>query len=343
LELNGKEAETIRRAVHLFVHERKGSTEIFRMLNAEGRPSRGGPGRTQRTTWSTSKVKQLLARSDHLAGTWTYRSRGVGHPKDVNGPPIQMQIPPLLSEGELAALHVRLAETSRPIVGPGSRPPYLLARRITTPHGTPMHGNWRKYRATAHYMCGHTQRANGWPRCGCHSIEVTALDDVVWRSITERLLDIVCGGDYPGDLPHLGRSPASAATATGDSIDRVEWVWRIATGARDAVASGEAALRHRIVELLDVHVHVTGWHVCPTCAGKGWLPDRRALPKVRVRPPDERMQPLKCPICHAYNHLPDVEVSGMLPALAAQAPPGRHGTPFRVVSSVGEAVSRLAR
>ena len=177
LELDKKEVETIRRAVHLFVDERKGSTEIFRTLNAEGRPSRGGPGRTQRTTWSTSKVKQLLSRSDYWAGTWTYRSRSIGHPKNVKGPPIQIRIPPLLSEAELAALRVRLAETSTPKFGRGSRDPYLLSRRITSPHGTPMYGSWRKYRATAHYMCGHTQQTSGWPRCGCHNIEVTALDD----------------------------------------------------------------------------------------------------------------------------------------------------------------------
>ena len=39
---------------------------------------------------------------------------------------------------------------------------------------------------------------------------------------------------------------------------------------------------------------------------------------MKVRPPGERMQPLKCPTCHAYKHLPDIEVSGMLPALSTQ-------------------------
>jgi DNA invertase Pin-like site-specific DNA recombinase len=149
LELDETEAATIRRAVDLFVHERKGSTQTFRMLNAEGRPSRGGPGRTLRTTWSATKVKNLLAWSDYFAGTWTYRSRSIGHPKNVGGPPVAMQIPPLLSEAEVAALRVRLAETSTPKFGHGDRGPYLLSRRITSPHGTPMYGSWRKQRATA--------------------------------------------------------------------------------------------------------------------------------------------------------------------------------------------------
>ena len=113
-------------------------------------------------------------------------------------------------------------------------------------------------------------------------------------------------------------------------------MWRIATGVRDVVARGEQALRQRIVELLDVRVHVTGWHTCPTCAGKGWLPDPRALPKVKVRPPGERMQALKCPTCHAYKHLPDIEVSGTLPALSTQTPTVGRGTPFRIVSSLEE-------
>ena len=120
-------------------------------------------------------------------------------------------------------------------------------------------------------------------------------------------------------------------------------MWRIATGVRDVVARGEQALRQRIVELLDVRVQVTAWRTCPTCAGKGWLPDPRALPKVKVRPPGERMQPLKCPRCHAYKHLPDIEVSGMLPALSAQAPAVGRGTPFRIVSSLERRSGRFGR
>jgi len=137
LELDKREVDTIRRAVHLFVTERRSSTEIFRILNAEARPSRGGPGRPERTTWSASKVKQLLARSDHWAGTWTFRSRSIGHPKDVKGPPMQMPIPPLLSVSELDTVRGRLAETSTPKFA--QRPPerYLLSRRIMTPHGAP--------------------------------------------------------------------------------------------------------------------------------------------------------------------------------------------------------------
>ena len=260
----------------------------------------------------------------------------------MKGPPIEIRIPPLLSETELAALRVRLAETSTSMFGPGRRDPYLLSRRITSPHGTPMYGSWRKQRATAHYMCGHTQQASGWPRCDCHNTQVTALDDMVWRSITDRLLDdIVCdgagaSGAHLGDSPVLERRNADEVTGSGATIDRFEGVWRIATGVRDVVARGDQALRQRIVELLDVRVHVTGWHTCQTCVGKGWLPDPRALPKVKVRPQGEHMQALKCPTCDAYKHLPDIEVSGTLPALPAQASSVGRGTPFRIVLPPGE-------
>jgi hypothetical protein len=97
-------------------------------------------------------------------------------------------------------------------------------------------------------------------------------------------------------------------------------MWRITTGVRDAVARGGQALRQRIAELLDARIQVTGWHTCPTCVGNGWLPDPRALPNVKVRPPGERMQALKCPTCHAYKQLPDIEVTGTLPALSTQTP-----------------------
>jgi hypothetical protein len=51
-----------------------------------------------------------------------------------------------------------------------------------------MSDNWRRQRKSAHYMCGHTA-GERLARCDCHSIEVEALDDRGWRTITEQLLD----------------------------------------------------------------------------------------------------------------------------------------------------------
>jgi hypothetical protein len=253
LEIDNKEAVTIRRAVELFVTERKTSTEIFQILNAERRPSRGGPGRTERHTWSASKVKQMLGRSDHWGGTWTFRSGSTGHPKNVLGPPVSMPIPPMLSPGEHEAMKDRLAKTSATWGGTHVGDPYLLAGRIRSPHGTPMRGNWRKYRTTAYYMCGHTEKANGWPRCACRTIQVELLDDLVWNTITTEVLTPAESPDRLGDLLHL------------------------TTGLRDAVARGDTAVRHRVVALLDVRVQVIGWHTCPTCAGKGLVPRPQPL------------------------------------------------------------------
>jgi DNA invertase Pin-like site-specific DNA recombinase len=305
LEIDKNEAATIRRAVELFVTERKTSTEIFQILNAERRPSRGGPDRTDRHTWSASKVKQMLARSDHWGGTWTFRSGGTGHPKNVLGPPVSMPIPPMLSAAEHDALKARLAETSATWGGTHVGDPYLLAGRIRAPHGTPMRGNWRKYRTSAYYMCGHTEKNNGSPRCACRTIQVELLDDLVWHTITTEVL------------------------APAESPDRLGDLLRLTTGLRDAVARGDTALRHRVVAILDVQVQVIGWRTCPTCAGKGWLPDPKRLPKLKKRRDGPRMWAQKCPQCRGYRHVAEVKVTGVLPPMPEPSPTTIGGTPFR--------------
>ena len=339
LELDKNEAETIRRAVHLFVDERRGSTEIFRTLNAEGRPSRGGPGRTQRTTWSTSKVKQLLSRSDSWAGTWTYRSRSIGHPKNVNGPPIQMRIPPLLSAAELTALRVRLAETSTPRFGPGSRDPYLLSRRVTSPHGTPMYGSWRKQRATAHYMCGHTQETSGWPRCGCHTIEVTALDDLVWQSITDRLLD-----DIVGDADDTSRVDLSDSANAGTPHRR----WgnrhrRHRRPSRTGVAHRDRCARRRRARRPGFAPANRRTTRCPRTRQRlAHLPDLRRQGLVARPPRPAQGEGPPTGRTHASTEVPHVSrlqapprhrSTGILPALSTQTPTVGPGTPFRIVTS----------
>lgn len=264
----------------------------------------------------------MLARSDHWAGTWMFRSRGVGHPKNVLGPPVATSIPPMLTEREFAALQTRLAETTSTWGGTHVADPYLLAGRIRSPHGTPMRGNWRKYRSTAYYMCGHTQKSSGWPRCECRTIQVDLLDELVWQTLAQQLIDT---GSPHDDISRFG---AATSAVSQDAATRALDLVRIATLLREAVVSSETSIRRRVIALLDVKVQVLGWRTCPTCNGKGWLPDPNRLPKLKTRRTGPRMWPQKCPECRGYRHVAEVEIAGVLPVLQQPTPTPDRGTPF---------------
>ena len=102
-------------------------------------------------------------------------------------------------------------------------------------------------------------------------------------------------------------------------------MWELAAQAAAALDASDPATRRRLVDLLDVRVQVTGWHVCETCAGKGKLRD--------PRPQGERRHGntgLNCPTCHGHKWVPAVTVSGVIPVPSVQSQPDI-AVPFRVV------------
>lgn len=106
--------------------------------------------------------------------------------------------------------------------------------------------------------------------------------------------------------------------------DRTERVWELANQAAATMDASDPATRRRLVDLLDVRVQVTGWHVCESCAGKGKLRD--------PRPPGERRHGntgLNCPSCHGHKWVPEVTVSGVLPVPSEPSQPDVP-VPFRI-------------
>ena len=236
LELDNEEVETIRRAVHLFVSERKGTTEIFRTLNAKGRPSEG-----TRTHGSHNlvDVKGEAAPVTFRVLGWNVDvSQPSDRPSQGRQGATDRDADSTIDVGvRTGPIRRRLAETAAPKFDRGDRGPYLLSRRLRSPHGTPMYGAWRTKRHTAFYTCGHTQKTNGWPRCGCRNIEVQRLEEMVWRTITDQLfvdigIDAGCAladglaDASPDETQGVGRG------ATGVFGDRVQQVLRLATGLR---------------------------------------------------------------------------------------------------------------
>lgn len=72
--------------------------------------------------------------------------------------------------------------------------------------------------------------------------------------------------------------------------------------------SADGAIKRRLIDILDVRVHVDGWELCETCRGKGLLPasgseERDGLGRTgRV-----------CPTCRRSRWLPRIGVRGVFP------------------------------
>ena len=81
--------------------------------------------------------------------------------------------------------------------------------------------------------------------------------------------------------------------------EQIDWV----------LESPDAPTARRLIELLAIHVTVSGWQPCPTCAGKGLLP---------VKEPGETQHTpgrvaRVCDDCQRHRHIPVIAVRGVLP------------------------------
>ena len=383
LVLDDGEAAVLRRAVDLILHERLSTWQAARTLNAEDLHPRPHPRYLGR--WTHRSLRQMLCDSDHWTGTWTYRRRGPRRQKRFLGPPVIVNIPPLLDDAELALLRHRLAETSTPAPRKDMAPQYLLSGRITSPHGTPMHGVRRRDRDSRVYCCSTAPGTGDAPHCDCRRINTEVVETMMWANLRALVTDpdrlrqmaedalgradqaegsssetartlgrkvaeaeqamarlvveyASAGLDATvvqqataairGQVDDLRRRHAHALTweaANRDIRDRTERVWELAAQAAATLDASDPATRRRLVDLLDVRVQVTGWHVCEACAGKGKLPD--------PRPQGQRQHGntgLNCPACHGHKWVPAVTVGGVIPVPSVQSQPDL-AVPFRVV------------
>ena len=86
-----------------------------------------------------------------------------------------------------------------------------------------------------------------------------------------------------------------------------------------ALEEADATVRRKVIDLLDIHVHIVQWEPCDTCAGKGLLaasgPRRRNVGAPGYQP----RKPTLCPDCLRTRQIPVVRVSGHVPELLVAA------------------------
>ncbi len=139
LQIEADEAAAVCMIVDLFVNQRCSTPQIAAKLNARGlRPRRA-------ESWTAASVRWVLRESEHLSGTFTWRRPGRGY----QGTPIPVEGPAIIDAVTHDRLRARLAETANKHTAHPER--YLLAGRITSPHGTPMYGYCTN---TPLYRCG---------------------------------------------------------------------------------------------------------------------------------------------------------------------------------------------
>jgi hypothetical protein len=93
----------------------------------------------------------------------------------------------------------------------------------------------------------------------------------------------------------------------------------LAAQARVALEEADATVRRKVIDLLDIHVHIVGWEPCDSCADKGLLaasgPRRRNVGAAGYLP----RKPMLCPDCLRTRQIPVVRVSGHVPELLVAA------------------------
>jgi site-specific DNA recombinase len=170
LAVDDTAAACIRQMYRLLVVERVPLTQAVTQLNAAGHRSDSG------RAWT----KQTLSRWARGDGPTTATATGTWRWLDL-----QVPIPAILTTTEHAAWIAWLRETARPAQ---RHTVYLLGGRVRTPCGRYFHGRTAG-RQNPLYVCRHhlTTPAGDPDRCGCLSIQVDTLDQLVWSEVRAAL------------------------------------------------------------------------------------------------------------------------------------------------------------
>ncbi len=97
----------------------------------------------------------------------------------------------------------------------------------------------------------------------------SGLDAAVAQHATKALTD-----DLTAARAHRDRV-AAWQVANAERVDRSNRLWELASRAQETLGEADMATRRRVLDLLEVHVTVTGWVRCPTCDGAGWVASGR--------------------------------------------------------------------
>lgn len=168
----------IERIVDLLVDEGLSPWQVAPLLNREGlRTPRG-------SRWTPDGLRTLFKRTaetDRWAGRIT-----TGIDSELGLPPVDIEVPPVLSADRLTALRTVLAASSQSRHRKPRRADYPLSRRVKMPCGGHLTGIWRRDRATRTYRCSNYPSLPEHPSCGCPTIDCDALESRVWEIIRQQ-------------------------------------------------------------------------------------------------------------------------------------------------------------
>src|SRR5262249_31969393 len=118
--------------------------------------------------------------------------------------------------------------------------------------------------------------------------------------------------------------------------ERSRRLMQLAGQAERILPDADPATKRRVLELLDVRVHVTGWERCDTCDGTGWVSKFRPgdVPKTPSGRP-AAFCGVECRTCQRHRHVPSFEIEGTVPEVDLQpalTTPETSRLPFKVVA-----------
>jgi hypothetical protein len=199
--VNEHEAAVWERIVSCMVDRRMSTLETARELNAAGLRRRSGK------VWTGNSVWDLVRDIRCLSGTWTYRRPGGRNGyKAQTGPPIDIPVPPILTPERHEALKAVIE--ARSWTRAQVKHSWLLAGRMSSPHGRRMHGFYDRL-GNRRYRCPGWMQPDGGGGgdCGCHQVNADDVEAEVWRVVSQVL-------SKPGLLLALAEDQAQSAAST---------------------------------------------------------------------------------------------------------------------------------
>lgn len=229
LAVNESEAATIRRMIHALVDRRLTTWELATELNADQTPTPssgrkvsnpGGP------RWNHRRVRDILSTARGIAGTWTYNTSSGTYVLDI---------PPIVTEERLQQLRDRLAESSTGRGATNRKHTFLLARRVSSQCGNPMHSYARSDGSGRVYRCSMSTADRGPDRCDCRRVSADAVETAVWDLVAAELAD-------PDRLQRLAGLAATQSERDEDDKDDLQTLDRKIQRLEKAIGSEIAEL-----------------------------------------------------------------------------------------------------
>lgn len=190
------EVKTLRMAWAMVVEEKLNTREVAARLNALNRFTRSG------VPWSHSNLRAKLLSESTINARVIFRNPNRAHAghgakfgedgKPLHGETVIIKLKPIFEPGEVAALQVTLAQTSKGAGRPKPKP-YPLSKRLFNEHtGCNSHhvGMARTSREGRWYRCtGLAAKYPGDPTCTCKMVDADAMESAVWGEVVSLLGD----------------------------------------------------------------------------------------------------------------------------------------------------------